>query len=75
MDLFIWNDYEWKLIEKSDEYDKNFFFIVRKLFVQWPIKVSVFERYFSSITYYIINSIRFDFSDCCWHIGLLQIGS
>lgn len=60
MNLFIWNDYEWKLIEKSDEYDKNKFFIVRKLFVQWPIKVSVFERQFcSKITYYILNSIRF----------------
>ncbi|XP_055304271.1 uncharacterized protein LOC129569460 [Sitodiplosis mosellana] len=36
MKLFIWNDYEWRLIEASDDYDKENFYIVRKLFVQWP---------------------------------------
>ncbi|XP_031619260.1 uncharacterized protein LOC116338267 [Contarinia nasturtii] len=36
MNLFIWNDYEWRLIKDSDEYDKKSFFVVRKLFVQWP---------------------------------------
>ncbi|XP_031619112.1 uncharacterized protein LOC116338162 [Contarinia nasturtii] len=36
MKLFIWDDYEWRLIEDSDEYDKKKFSIVRTLFVQWP---------------------------------------
>lgn len=39
MALFIWNDYQWNLIQASDDYDKSSFFIVRKLFVQWPKEV------------------------------------
>lgn len=31
---FIWDDYEWKILEDDEEYDKDRFVIVRKLFVR-----------------------------------------
>lgn len=44
MELFIWNDYRWKLVDQLEGSDKEEFVIVRKLFVQWKKKVSKILR-------------------------------
>ena len=31
---FIWDDFEWKLVDEEDEYDKSRFVVARKLHVK-----------------------------------------
>lgn len=65
MKLFIWDDYNWKLIEPTEEYNKNEYFIVRKLFVQWPKEVCVSVSLNTVVAFgvrsIILNSIRENF--------------
>lgn len=41
MNLFVWNDRRWQLIEENDDYDKENYIVIRKLFVRWLKNVSI----------------------------------